>query len=85
MGETDQDEGGEYDPSWITGKDLVRHFALEDALLEFSRLFKGKETRTQLGKETRTGERNKDAASFRPPPATRNGGTTTQLVCLVGI
>jgi DNA-binding MltR family transcriptional regulator len=33
----------EYDPSWITGKDLDRHFALEDALFEFSRLFKHEE------------------------------------------
>jgi DNA-binding MltR family transcriptional regulator len=43
MGETDKDEGGEYDPSWIAGKDLERHFALEDALLEFSLLFKHEE------------------------------------------
>ncbi len=43
MGEADQDGGGEYDPFWITGKDLERHFALEDALLEFSRLFKHEE------------------------------------------
>lgn len=28
-----------FDPSFITGKDLERHFKLEDALLEFSRLF----------------------------------------------
>jgi hypothetical protein len=38
-----EEEHDEYDPSWITGKDLDRHFALEDALLEFSRLFKHEE------------------------------------------
>ncbi len=43
MSDSEEDEGGEYDPSWITGKDLERHFALEDALLEFSRLFKHEE------------------------------------------
>src|SRR5216683_1846713 len=43
MSETEQDGGNEYDPSWITGKDLERYFALEDALLEFSRLFKHEE------------------------------------------
>ena len=35
--------GGAADPTWITGKDLERHFALEDALLEFSRLFNHEE------------------------------------------
>lgn len=40
MGESDN----EYDPYWITGKDLERYFSLEDALLEFSRLFKHDET-----------------------------------------
>ncbi|MBX3451325.1 MAG: hypothetical protein KF777_17285 [Planctomycetaceae bacterium] len=34
----------EFDPSWITGKDLERYFSLEDALLEFARLFKHDET-----------------------------------------
>jgi hypothetical protein len=33
----------EYDPSWITGKDLERQFSPEDAILEFSRLFKHEE------------------------------------------
>jgi DNA-binding MltR family transcriptional regulator len=42
MNETDNDS--EYDPYWITGKDLERYFSLEDALLEFSRLFKHEET-----------------------------------------
>ena len=40
---TEMDVAGEYDPTWITGKDLERHFALEDALLEFSHLFKHEE------------------------------------------
>jgi DNA-binding MltR family transcriptional regulator len=43
MSETEKDDGSEYDPYWITGKDLDRHFELEDALLEFSRLFKHEE------------------------------------------
>ncbi|MGD0041137.1 MAG: hypothetical protein ABSE84_12075 [Isosphaeraceae bacterium] len=43
MSESDKEEDSDYDPSWITGKDLERHFALEDALLEFSRLFKHEE------------------------------------------
>lgn len=42
MGETNADR--EYDPYWITGEDLERYFSLEDALLEFSRLFKHDET-----------------------------------------
>lgn len=33
----------DYDPFWITGKDLDRQFSLEHALLEFSRLFKHEE------------------------------------------
>lgn len=41
MSETDS--ASDYDPYWITGKALERHFALEDALLEFSRLFKHEE------------------------------------------
>lgn len=38
MNETDTES--EYDPYWITGKNLERYFSLEDALLEFSQLFK---------------------------------------------
>ena len=41
-GETDK-EDRDFDPFWITGKDLERHFALESALLEYSRLFKHEE------------------------------------------
>lgn len=43
MSKAEKDEGGEYDPFWITGKDLERHFSLENALLEFSLLFKHEE------------------------------------------
>jgi len=43
MSITDKDEDSEYDPTWITGKDLERHFALESALFEFSRLFNHEE------------------------------------------
>jgi DNA-binding MltR family transcriptional regulator len=39
----DTSERGEYDPFWITGKDLERHFSLQDAQLEFSRLFRFEE------------------------------------------
>lgn len=38
-----EDDNTNYDPSWITGKTLERHFALQDALLEFSRLFNHEE------------------------------------------
>jgi DNA-binding MltR family transcriptional regulator len=40
MSENESNERGEYDPFWMTGKDLERHFSLEDAQLEFSRLFR---------------------------------------------
>jgi len=43
MNESANVESIEYDPFWITGKDFERHFAMEDALLEFSRLFKHEE------------------------------------------
>jgi hypothetical protein len=33
----------DYDPSWITGKALDRHFSMQDALLEFARLFRDEE------------------------------------------
>lgn len=36
-------DGGDYDPFWITGKALERHFSMQDALLEFSRLFQDEE------------------------------------------
>lgn len=34
------DARDEYDPSWLTGKALERHFTAQEALLEFSRLFR---------------------------------------------
>jgi DNA-binding MltR family transcriptional regulator len=34
----------DFDPFWMIGKDLERHFALEDALLQFTQLFKHEET-----------------------------------------
>ncbi|SRR6266568_2350585 len=43
MGEIEQDEASDVDPFWVTGEDLERQFSLEDALLEFSRLFKHEE------------------------------------------
>src|SRR5438270_13724488 len=43
MSDSEEDESDEYDPFWITGKDLERPFSLEAALLEFSRLFKHEE------------------------------------------
>jgi hypothetical protein len=33
----------DYDPSWITGKALERHFSMREALFEFSRLFRDEE------------------------------------------
>jgi hypothetical protein len=33
----------EYDPSCITGKALERHFSMQAALFEFSRLFRDEE------------------------------------------
>ena len=33
----------DYDPSWITGQALERHFFLQEALFEFSRLFQDEE------------------------------------------
>ncbi|MGA7501269.1 MAG: hypothetical protein WBX00_31435 [Isosphaeraceae bacterium] len=33
----------DYDPSWITGKALERHFSMQEALFEFSRLFQDEE------------------------------------------
>jgi DNA-binding MltR family transcriptional regulator len=41
--EKNENKDDEYDPFWITGKDLERHFSLEQALLEFSQLFKHEE------------------------------------------
>jgi hypothetical protein len=38
--ETDRDS---YDPSWLTGKALERHFSMREALFEFSRLFQDEE------------------------------------------
>src|SRR4051794_5330064 len=43
MSQTETEENSDYDPFWITGKDLDRYFSLENALLEFSRLFKHEE------------------------------------------
>lgn len=43
MSDTEKEGGSEYDPFWITGKDLERAFSLEGMLLEFSRLFKHEE------------------------------------------
>lgn len=40
MTETKTIDGNEYDPSWITGKALDRHFDMQEALLEFSQLFR---------------------------------------------
>jgi hypothetical protein len=39
MSNAESASGGEYDPSWITGKALDRHFELQDTLFEFARLF----------------------------------------------
>jgi len=33
----------DYDPSWITGKALERHFSMQEALVDFSRLFRDEE------------------------------------------
>ncbi|HKI21702.1 MAG TPA: hypothetical protein VKA15_27675, partial [Isosphaeraceae bacterium] len=33
----------DYDPSWITGQALERHFSMQEALFEFSRLFQDEE------------------------------------------
>ena len=33
----------DYDPSWITGKAVERHFSMREALFEFSRLFRDEE------------------------------------------
>ncbi len=40
MMRNERDGHGEYDPFWVTDKDLERMFSLESALLEFSHLFK---------------------------------------------
>ena len=42
MADSNEDQE-DFDQFWITGKDLERHFALEDALLEYTRLFKHEE------------------------------------------
>lgn len=41
---TESGDSDDFDPFWITGKDLERHFSLENALLEFSQLFKHTES-----------------------------------------
>jgi hypothetical protein len=33
----------DYDPSWITGEALERHFSMQEALFEFSRVFRDEE------------------------------------------
>jgi hypothetical protein len=43
MSQPETDAREEYDPSWITGDALERHFSMQDALLEFSRLFRDEE------------------------------------------
>ena len=43
------DNCDEYDPSWITGKALDRHFLMQEALFEFSRLFRDEENDRALG------------------------------------
>jgi DNA-binding MltR family transcriptional regulator len=43
MSEAEKEKDCEYDPFWITGKDLERYFSLENALFEFSQLFKHEE------------------------------------------
>jgi len=40
MSNAETDARDDYDPSWITGKALERHFSMQDALFEFSRLFR---------------------------------------------
>src|SRR5215831_18418966 len=40
MSEDDNSPDDSFDPYFIKGKDLERHFKLEDALFEFSRLFR---------------------------------------------
>jgi hypothetical protein len=36
MSRPETDERDEYDPFWITGKALDRHFSMERALMEFT-------------------------------------------------
>lgn len=43
MNKNKEDNASELDPFWLTGKDLERHFSLEDALLEFSQVFNHQE------------------------------------------
>jgi DNA-binding MltR family transcriptional regulator len=43
MSQTETIDRDDYDPSWITGKALERHFPMQDALFEFSRLFRDEE------------------------------------------
>ncbi len=43
MSQPGTDARDEYDPSWITGKALERQFSMQEALLEFSRLFRDEE------------------------------------------
>jgi DNA-binding MltR family transcriptional regulator len=43
MSQTETFDRDEYDPFWITGKALDRHFSMREALLEFSRLFRDEE------------------------------------------
>ncbi len=43
MSDTKPNDGDEDDPYWITGKALGRHFSIQEALLEFSRLFRDEE------------------------------------------
>lgn len=43
MNEVPSADRDDYDPSWITGKALERHFSMQAALFEFSRLFRDEE------------------------------------------
>jgi DNA-binding MltR family transcriptional regulator len=43
MSQTETIDRDDYDPCWITGKALDRHFSRQEALLEFSRLFRDEE------------------------------------------
>lgn len=44
MTRPDADDRDEYDPFWITGKALERHFSMEQALVEFTRMFRDEES-----------------------------------------